>query len=137
MRISDWSSDVCSSDLKQPRGERTGCGHGLLRLRLAMTANTGRHLRYGSDSSPPLVTLSPWRKEQQTEKDPAMFQNGRVEIPDRVPGKRDGLGGIGRAQTQERVVEIGRARWRERVCIRVDRGGGGDIKKKKRQENRT
>src|SRR3546814_10748993 len=55
-------------------------------------------------SSPPLVTLSPWRKEQQTEKDPAMFQNGRVEIPDRVPGKRDGLGGIGRAQTQERVV---------------------------------
>src|SRR3546814_21022948 len=58
-------------------------------------------------SSPPLVTLSPWRKEQQTEKDPAMFQNGRVEIPDRVPGKRDGLGGIGRAQTQERVV-VGR-----------------------------
>src|SRR3546814_11134490 len=67
MRISDWSSDVCSSDLpviarsaatKQPSGERTGCGPGLLRLRPVMTANMSRHLRYGSASSPPLVTAA-------------------------------------------------------------------------------
>src|SRR3546814_9022051 len=37
MRISDWSSDVCSSDLQAPRS----------RINAQLTRDVGRHRRYG------------------------------------------------------------------------------------------
>src|SRR3546814_10440494 len=72
MRISDWSSDVCSSDLGQPAGIRLGVrlGYASGQLGCSDCTETGLGLdfywRRQSKSSPStnqIQTLSAWRSE--------------------------------------------------------------------------
>src|SRR3546814_3944987 len=42
MRISDWSSDVCSSDLRHRGADRGGAGRALFRPRHRLPAGAGR-----------------------------------------------------------------------------------------------
>src|SRR3546814_14117398 len=54
MRISDWSSDVCSSDLDHVAGERVAVVHeavpGLLAGRKAGVVARGHHMGLGADA---------------------------------------------------------------------------------------
>src|SRR3546814_4697563 len=58
MRISDWSSDVCSSDLRRRRGRATGCGRGRAGA-FPAPRRASRQARLASDSSD---RLRPWRE---------------------------------------------------------------------------
>src|SRR3546814_4550108 len=53
MRISDWSSDVCSSDLRDPAGQCTGC-HTLT------TQLTGQRFAADAVARPPWVSFPSW-----------------------------------------------------------------------------
>src|SRR3546814_20702500 len=83
MRISDWSSDVCSSDLGQPAGIRLGVrlGYASGQLGCSDCTETGLGLdfywRRQSKSSPStnqIQTLSAWRSEA----DPKRSEERRV-----------------------------------------------------------
>src|SRR3546814_12352379 len=97
MRISDWSSDVCSSDLDVGRqGEkrqvdaarRRSRGHGLPRL----------------DGTRPRATVASKVMESG---ETAGHGNGRRDVPNRTQAKRAG---------PKLEAEIGRASCRERGC---------------------
>src|SRR3546814_3240949 len=93
MRISDWSSDVCSSDLRDHRV----AGRPLL-----------DHLSPQSESA-----LARWRAGDSRRRDLLLSHPGR-ERPSAVPlllPERPRRGEAGRAQR-----EIGRASCRARVC---------------------
>src|SRR3546814_12390758 len=108
MRISDWSSDVCSSDLHmdavwcatQDIGQRIAHGTMIFSIGIGLTATTiNLHaMSYGYDR---LRFIRP------------------VHIGDTIT-------------TITTIAEIGRATCRERVCVRLDLGGRGIIKKKKK-----
>src|SRR3546814_15235363 len=113
MRISDWSSDVCSSDLREsnPRvqlGKLTSY-HYIIPA-TAVDYHGRRPLRNREAASGPR-----WRRRS----------SGRARrfcMPLAV-----GM--------TEIAFEIGRASCRERVCqVRVDLGGRGSLKKKKQHK---
>src|SRR3546814_11916506 len=108
MRISDWSSDVCSSDLKLQGGRSPACGRLLPRRRLGQ------------------------RRAWQlwlcgTRAGAAGFRHRHPRLPAGAEGALARLSGGDRKS----VVE-GKS-----VSVRVDLGGRRTIKKKKRQKNNT
>src|SRR3546814_21080968 len=114
MRISDWSSDVCSSDLKISSGTEKIDSTGGLKASSATTKSTTDHslLRRGR-------FMPPRSRRRQAE------QGARP--PDQIAG-REGF----------RHVEIGRASCRERVLsVSVDLGGRRIIKKTKERDEST
>src|SRR3546814_15199183 len=101
MRMSDWSSDVCASDLRYPRDPRR---------RLAGGADTGR------------ISRSPGRDYR-----PGRTEDGDQRAPlrrTRVHGRFRGLHGTGMAQERQSVV------YGKRMSVRVNLGGHRIIKKK-------
>src|SRR3546814_12762288 len=101
MRISDWSSDVCSSDLSQARG--VGQAGGVKGHDLASTQ--GR--------------CQAWRQNRGTQKDkPRPSLAGRVKIQPTLQGKSCRLirSWLAFMRWSPAFVQIGRASCRERVC---------------------
>src|SRR3546814_17653123 len=89
MRISDWSSDVCSSDLERPGArDRNGARNALF---ADLLVTTGLRLEEASHLLAAEIPVCDARSERQR----------RVALP-AAPTKGD--------------REIGRASWRERVC---------------------
>src|SRR3546814_5339786 len=86
MRISDWSSDVCSSDLRKTF--QSAC-------RLAMDRSCKELICVPAVNLPLSPPLSPYLLQQQQE------LSGRQEITSK----------IGRASCRERVCRKGRCRW--------------------------
>src|SRR3546814_14508337 len=97
MRISDWSSDVCSSDLAW-FAQRLGHGNPWFRGRLLMvTANSYRHRLFNGDTGVcwpdadgnPVVwfeqdgQLAPWSPGQLPQHDTA-FEIGRASLRERM-----------------------------------------------------
>src|SRR3546814_16598538 len=106
MRISDWSSDVCSSDLVDFDGD------GRSELRQVFTAG-GKVL--GND--------------------PADRQAFHVISPQPLPHKHFGRATAEKVMDVQAIAKIGRASCRERVCqSRVEPGGRRIIKKKKTRQ---
>src|SRR3546814_17229953 len=91
MRISDWSSDVCSSDLDELLGE-AGIVGGAQRREPVFEM---RERRFGIGVGPDTI---PRRK---------------------LCGRRRGIENAAARQSGQ-PVEIGRASWRERVCPYVE-----------------
>src|SRR3546814_13460664 len=122
MRISDWSSDVCSSDLRVLLGDReTGCteqaGGEVL---VAGDVDRDRARLRGHRGADPLGvhTLAELDQRVLVEPDPRdVARHGLVD--DGLGGGSEG-GALGPLDAGlERglpVEEIGRASWRERVC---------------------
>src|SRR3546814_12236353 len=114
MRISDWSSDVCSSDLHSPHQNRERLNRTRLlkpRLREALTLNLKRQkklktkrLIWRSRTSTNIITAMPTRRTGRC----SIFASTWPNMPNR---KRGASGTSG--------------------YVRVDLGGGGIIKKKK------
>src|SRR3546814_1860636 len=95
MRISDWSSDVCSSDLLEHQG-------GIRRDRAAGRAR----LAVAEFARDPQLVLAAHRHQLHA------FGPARRHLLQREHGRLAAL-----VRTVElRTVEIGRASWRERVC---------------------
>src|SRR3546814_5945833 len=89
LRISDWSSDVCSSDLATDRGRRRG--KGTLRRAILISAAAERAQQIGAD-----IVGAPRR--------------GRVEHSARM--RRQVIGGMRRLRAEHIMIEpaaIGRA----------------------------
>src|SRR3546814_11649376 len=118
MRISDWSSDVCSSDLSRQGRQRRGAGRAVGQKRARCARALIRRCappspaaqekgwcgwRGGSDESPsPAAQAKGWFKLRGESCKP--FSRLREKVPD------------GRMRGRERSEEIGRASRRERVC---------------------
>src|SRR3546814_13101352 len=128
MRISDWSSDVCSSDL--PEETLTQGLHGSLRDPRRKVTDAWRcGLKELTAKTPgliigqPTIDLAAATHALFT----ARFQ-WAIASDDNSPGqalKRDSI-----------KTKIGRASCRERVCqVRVDLGGRRIIKKQKKKKN--
>src|SRR3546814_12230040 len=94
MRISDWSSDVCSSDLLPQRHAGEGAGQDLL-------DDLGRRL---IDVDGPHVLAV----------DHDLLHPDVAEIEDRA--QHGALVALFLALALVQLEEIGRASWRERVC---------------------
>src|SRR3546814_20073432 len=120
MRISDWSSDVCSSDLfiKQPRADR--------RCDIPFTGHApaiGQRFECRA-----LHTVA---RRQICQRDPP----GIRQLPALWPGKRGGSAVLeaarqcGRQDLARKSVVEGK-----RVSVRVDLGGPRIIKKKKKNK---
>src|SRR3546814_11066272 len=109
MRISDWSSDVCSSDLRRP-------DHRYLGVRVVL-------VRAGSNRSDPRLSL------------PGRSTPGRLPCRSVAAPTNRGT----RSRISDAGGERGRRSDRKsggegkRVSVRVDLGGGRTIKKKKKQ----
>src|SRR3546814_12596867 len=122
MRISDWSSDVCSSDLDGGRGpkELTGMvdltrdATGRVRARL-LDLVPGRSSKAYAD----------WIKERDEQ-----FRAGvKIAALDPFAGYKKALDD----ELDDATDEIGRASCRARVCLYVEISGvAGGIKKKKK-----
>src|SRR3546814_15682589 len=109
MRISDWSSDVCSSDLYH----RPGRARGNPRESTGSDGLSGRRI----------VTCLIQTRALHTHYGQSHILHG-VDLEIR-PGEAVGLLG--------RTGKIGRASWGKRVSVRVDLGGRRSIKKKHTQ----
>src|SRR3546814_11963986 len=104
MRISDWSSDVCSSDLAARRGDAgIGRAHQFDHVRIALV---------GHDRAAGGILRG--------QRDEAELGTGKQA---QVPGQA----------TQVEHGEIGRASWRERVCQYVEISVVAVSLKKKKQ----
>src|SRR3546814_12992554 len=111
MRISDWSSDVCSSDLKG--GSRR---HGAKAFDVDVDVAV---VKDGEDQEQ-LAALAPLIRRCAP---PSPASGRRADSTD-LPRAGEGLWSLGKSQ-------IGRESGRERVCTRVDLGGRRTIKKTK------
>src|SRR3546814_19455749 len=111
MRISDWSSDVCSSDLSTRTSDRSGYGRPLARL-----------IWHG-------LLPSPQRPQSVAPSHPR--QEGRpVQMLGRLqPGSR-----MVRAQQPQDRKSVVKGK---SVQVRVELGGGRIIKKKKKNKKRV
>src|SRR3546814_17269631 len=109
MRISDWSSDVCSSDLTVPQVRRAIAA--VLEQLGIRDAHVQAHAHGWRDlEARPLTAGGTIR--------PAYFCSGCPHnTSTRTPDGELALGGIGCPGLAE--VEIGRASWRERGCRSV------------------
>src|SRR3546814_16149250 len=100
MRISDWSSDVCSSDLKLEDGHIEDAEAFVFRVAANLLADRGRRMATRGGAPLPL------------EGSEAMVSGvARECVEDRSP-ERVLLG----QDALQQVLEIGRASCRERVC---------------------
>src|SRR3546814_19656850 len=110
MRISDWSSDVCSSDL---------CGTGIDALHFA---NRGYPV-VATDWSPGMVARTEARIAGASPPSPVTARHLGVHQPADLDGTFDGIysnfGPKNCVPDLGAAAEIGRAPWRERVCLYV------------------
>src|SRR3546814_19217764 len=112
MRISDWSSDVCSSDLdeertalRQAQGERERVNAVSKKIIVIDEGTTStRTMLFGADSTP---LGSAQREIRQHYPGPGLVEHDAAEIWEATL-----------ACTRE-MIEIGRATCRERVCQSV------------------
>src|SRR3546814_16587466 len=110
MRISDWSSDVCSSDLRLQRAPPHLAAHAHRHLMVFAGAHHAvQETQYG-DAQPVVALRQPW----------VGAVGGDQEL--RQVGGADGQ----EIQPDRKSVVEGK-----RVYVRVDLGGGGCINKKK------
>src|SRR3546814_13509364 len=127
MRISDWSSDVCSSDLRNRRG-------GGPALTPAVGAHR-HHQRVAVDANLDLIdqlalALGP-RAGRPADRQPNLERAAdahAIEAPDRVAA----LGRLaGRGSGEEDQGKIGRASCRVRVCqdVKISVAAGSHTKK--------
>src|SRR3546814_16471504 len=136
MRISDWSSDVCSSDLRRRDGNGEAGGAGVERTRLGrFFVSSGQriqslNLRGFFTESPVQVSLMPGLSTQGR-MSAQVVNNFSVNL---IGGYTAGLNGMEMAGVFNmnkkdvgpvkiaggfNVVEVGRASFRERVCQKL------------------
>src|SRR3546814_13215444 len=98
MRISDWSSDVCSSDLEVPEG-----------------SGTGRYIKNKPDAG--FKSPNPYHNREARFYANVLYDSAIYNIEPRPSSLklRDPLGIYDR-RTRITINEIGRASGRERVC---------------------
>src|SRR3546814_11544048 len=104
MRISDWSSDVCSSDLREPHADaiRSTCGDGIPAFRRALGEPDSRFGR---------APLHAWQAHQETTGHKPPVNGGAMESQEL---RRAGLKVT---HPRMRILEQnGRASCGERVC---------------------
>src|SRR3546814_16006665 len=111
MRISDWSSDVCSSDLSSGRQHRAGVRRGRL---VNLTGTTGALLdaynRHDVETVASLYTADGTHEDMA----PNKSKVGAAAI---AAGLSTFFGWFPDAHwTPRKLIEIGRASCRERVC---------------------
>src|SRR3546814_12619112 len=95
MRISDWSSDVCSSDLRQEQGE-LGC---------QLLVVGGRRPLEGVDVGGPHRVLEAPRLAGEGRVLDGLVQHSSRAAVDAVEDLLELLGEIGRASCRERVCQ--------------------------------
>src|SRR3546814_11842467 len=100
MRISDWSSDVCSSDLAGGIERRSGWNRIIAGSVGRATVEAGAEIRLNPESRLLLASGN-------------LFVDGSIEVRSGSIKLRNGRGILGGSV---RVGEIGRASCRERVC---------------------
>src|SRR3546814_3267172 len=104
MRISDWSSDVCSSDLGTRLGPPTGRSGGTVLQAAALVGGAGAERRATEDDVR-MTEFSAWIGRSE-------------ERRDRLDASRSAvlLAAIGQPEAPGDGDQIGRASGRERVC---------------------
>src|SRR3546814_12456566 len=110
MRISDWSSDVCSSDLSRSSGGASGA----LQEQIRQSALE----RYQQDFAALRAALDDDQREQWDAAVSALVGARRAPLYKLVDGQPQAVMvriGAGAGPS----TEIGRASWRERVCLSV------------------
>src|SRR3546814_19128694 len=120
MRISDWSSDVCSSDLRMlvahvalgRNAEVARQGEEAAVLARAVVVSGGRHAAAG--------------QQREQRRPVARRLRAALQIGDSEPDAGE-QGGPGVDVAVPRLAGEGKS-----VCVRVDRGGHRGIKKKKK-----
>src|SRR3546814_15309509 len=115
MRISDWSSDVCSSDLEAIAQETVGdveqSAHGSRRV---VTGGLAKKLvGVFGDDEPPTIGLTPGGGEGRRHRISAGGRKERGKVV-RVLEQPVCVADVYRIAPAR--PEIGRASWRERVC---------------------
>src|SRR3546814_20004851 len=116
MRISDWSSDVCSSDLKLK-----SCGRPLPLIEFRIVDPYDNDVPDGEPGEllirQPSITTGYWRQPELTQQ---IVENGWYRSGDIARRDEEGLYYIvDRAKDMIVSGEIGRASCRERVCPNV------------------
>src|SRR3546814_5842575 len=142
MRISDWSSDVCSSDLHQPaRVREYSCAnrcvayskyahymHCMSDTLAFMIADTSRLLRRSFDERTRVIgiTGAQWRLLFTVSRNEGQNQGATAELLEvepitlcRMIDRMDDAGMVERRPDPNDRREIGRAWCRERVCKHV------------------
>src|SRR3546814_14627691 len=104
MRISDWSSDVCSSDLRDRADDRQ-VEIAEMRRKERIAEQPGRHPRGGRTQQPGADPLHRLHGEAHFDR---ARSAGHIEHDDRDRG--------GHARGKAAPRKTGRAAWRERVC---------------------
>src|SRR3546814_7505945 len=99
MRISDWSSDGCSSDLSASAALTQGVGKPIIDMHLH-----ARKAAYAGENPPPLCAPFPVMPRSDPKEGPAAGLAFAVDPPCANP------------IFPERTDAIGRGVWRERVC---------------------
>src|SRR3546814_17455097 len=141
MRISDWSSDVCSSDLTGPSHARTDRVHADVLLRIIERRGLGQLYDAGLGGAIDAVMLHAddgRRRRGVDDRATAGFQHRRDAVfhAEEHAFQIDGLDPVIAVfallvQCRHLSAEIGRAAWWERVCpYGLNLGGGVQIKKK-------
>src|SRR3546814_12284829 len=131
MRISDWSSDVCSSDLE--RAAARDCGDGKVEVSGYEPVREVVHYQHPQERSDDLAVVHCDQQQPIVGTHGAREQRGRLRrVPRQAPQTRSLVSRLGERQRSCHVrLEIGSAAWRERGCPYVLIGVvAGSFKKK-------
>src|SRR3546814_19375091 len=109
MRISDWSSDVCSSDLQADRQK------------------AGEHHQHQSGVEAPETHLHQAVVQAQVRATVAQHQKSEAQREEAVDAKQRRMGMERRGVQPDRKRDV----WGKRVSVRVGFGGGRSITNKK------
>src|SRR3546814_18084932 len=110
MRISDWSSDVCSSDLEDPERAAVGAGHQVAALHLQVV---DRHHREAATHAGPRLAVV------DAEEHPGLGADVEQAVAHRVGAQHPGylvLREVADDRAPGLAAKIGRASCRERGC---------------------
>src|SRR3546814_18074708 len=133
MRISDWSSDVCSSDLRIAKEARVARTFQNIRLFQGMTVLENMIVAQHNTLMPAsvftvggLLGLTTHKKAERAALDKARYWLDRVGLLDRADDRSGGLpyGGQRRLRSEERRVG--------KECVRTCRARGSTYPKKKK-----
>src|SRR3546814_17530297 len=117
MRISDWSSDVCSSDLEIAVGEEGGLRRfGIVPIALEIADRADAHLAHLPLRQRFAAVVENREVDERLRRGTRRHRLGEVVLVDDAAADRVGFG---EALAEQRTAQIGRAWGRERVCTSV------------------
>src|SRR3546814_15191291 len=131
MRISDWSSDVCSSDLPPEHFAHAPAGNLLMQDRPGPTRLKGNRLLMEGDRHYDYDAFGNLIRERRG-KAQCLVSEYRYDSQHRLisvttaAGRETSYRYDAFGRRNRKTVEIGRASWRERGCQEVEILGGAD-----------